>query len=325
MHPKEMSLAAKFVAGNKASLAFNKLSAGAANILTAGDQPSLYERLRNKLRKVDIDGEDLYIAEGDTLLDEAQLEVYAFQKQAVNDFRVFESPETAAHMEDANYKASEAGLGKIRLSDDTEERGLLGMIQNGKIVRWQPGFALTYCILRRTFPNAQQYEMVKANFKAATAAWEATCGIRFEYKEQLDNSTNTDPSDVGVVFVVRELNSNGQFIAAAFFPNDPAYRRRVFIDPSYYSSNGFDKIGVLRHELGHVLGFRHEHPRPGGPSSCPHEDLEDTTELTEYDSRSVMHYMCGGVGDPELKITVLDKVGAQKVYGPPLEMMSFVS
>ena len=321
-----MSPAAKFVAGNKAALAFANLSNGSNGMLTAGvPQKSLYEELRGKLRKVEIEGEDLYIAEGDTLLDEAQLEVYAFQKQAANEARHVEDSVTVANIALANEAASEAGLGRIRLSENGDERGLLGMIQNGKIVRWAPGFVLTYCILKRTFPNAQHYEMVKANFKAATAAWEAICGIKFEYKEQLDDSINTDPSDVGVVFVVRELDAGGRFIAAAFFPNDPAFRRRVLIDPSYYRPGGFNKIGVFRHELGHVLGFRHEHTRPGAPSSCPHENIEDTIELTKFDSRSVMHYMCGGVGDPELQITALDKAGAQKVYGPPLEMMTFVS
>jgi hypothetical protein len=40
--------------------------------------------------------------------------------------------------------------------------------------------------------------------------------------------------------------------------------------------------------------------------------------LSKYDPTSVMHYFCGGLGTNELKISALDRKGAQQVYGPPL-------
>jgi len=45
--------------------------------------------------------------------------------------------------------------------------------------------------------------------------------------------------------------------------------------------------GVFRHELGHVLGLRHEHIRAPG-TFC----TEDSSwrGVTAYDSASVMHY-----------------------------------
>ena len=73
---------------------------------------------------------------------------------------------------------------------------------------------------------------------------------------------NIMPSDIDpeLVFTVRHVDAGGQFIAAAFFPTYPPLRRRVLIDPSYFADDlSFDRVGVLRHELGHVLGFRHEH------------------------------------------------------------------
>jgi hypothetical protein len=30
-----------------------------------------------------------------------------------------------------------------------------------------------------------------------------------------------------------------------------------------------------------------------------------------------MHYLCGGFGNKELAITDLDRLGAQRLYGPP--------
>jgi hypothetical protein len=82
---------------------------------------------------------------------------------------------------------------------------------------------------------------------------------------------------------------------------------------------------VLRHELGHVLGFRHELIRSGAPAVCPKEPLWDARPLTDYDPQSVMHYFCGGVGSSSLRITELDRVGAQQVYGPSLNNIHFAA
>ena len=81
---------------------------------------------------------------------------------------------------------------------------------------------------------------------------------------------------------------------------------------------------MLRHELGHVLGFRHEHIRVEAPAACPDEDIADISILTGYDPKSVMHYFCGSVGNKKLLITDLDVVGSQKLYGPPLSVFQLV-
>lgn len=277
-------------------------------------EKGLYELLQRRLQKVVVDGETFYVAEGDTLLDEDQLFVYAQQREAYE------------RQKRAEKTANNAGLGMARLIGvtTTGERGLMGMVQGGKIVRWPPGFKLSYCVLKSTFLNDENYEKVKTSMAAATAAWEAACGVAFEHKAELDESPTVTPK--GVLFTVRFLDAGGTFIASAFFPNDPPGRRRVLIDPSFFSPKlQFDTIGVLRHELGHVLGFRHEHIRTGAPPDCPDEEARDTIDLTQYDPRSVMHYFCGDLGSKTLEITELDKEGAQKVYGLPLESFEFIS
>ena len=69
---------------------------------------------------------------------------------------------------------------------------------------------------------------------------------------------------------------------------------------------------MLRHELGHTLGFRHEHTRPEA-GTC----FEDTSwrALTAYDSASVMHYpQCNGTQKGDLVLTSLDNQGASSLY-----------
>jgi hypothetical protein len=145
-----------------------------------------------------------------------------------------------------------------------------------------------------------------------------TCGVEFRHEANQDNNPAIRAA-APTLFHVRHFDANGRFIAAAFFPNYPPVRRAVLIDPSFYDQDlPFDRIGVLRHELGHTLGFRHEHIRSGAPPNCPKESLVDTVELTDYDPRSVMHYFCGAVGSRDLAITDVDRKGARQIYGPPL-------
>ncbi len=289
-------------------------------------QGELFNKLASGLRTVTIEDEVLYVAEGDTLLDEDQLLIYASQRQAIDLARL------------SSRAASEAGLGRFNLlgtadigedmvasGGEVSNAALLGIVEGTRLVRWAPDVVLTYCVLKNTFiGGVQDYETVRDNMLKATAAWEETCGVKFQYLPDLDDEETTRPD--GVIFPVRYLDANGAFIAAAFFPNDPINRRRVVIDPSYFKPNlGFDPVGVLRHELGHVLGFRHEHIRSGAPPACPDEPLFGTAPLTEYDPQSVMHYFCGDVGSPQLAISKADRVGAQKVYGPPLSSFLFIS
>jgi hypothetical protein len=269
-----------------------------------GQADSLFDRLYQRAKRIDVDGETYWRVEGDTLLDEDQLRLYAQQREA---------------LQAAKVAMQEAGLPLVATAE------LVGMTEGNRIVRWAPGMELSYSVLRHTFAIGGHagYQLAVESVRRATADWEKTCGVKFAHKSELDGRGNLRPE--GVLFVVREFDAKGQFIAAAFFPNDPVNRRRVLIDPSFYSpALRFDKVGVLRHELGHVLGFRHEQIRSEAPPGCPDEDTYGTINLGAYDPRSVMHYFCGGVGSEALAITELDRAGARRVYGPPLTDFQFV-
>lgn len=187
---------------------------------------TLFEKLKGGVTRVDIDGRSYWRLEGDLLFDEDELLEYAQRRQAQH---------TAG--------------------DD--DFSLVGIVTAaGKIVRWAPGVKLTWTALRKTFVLGGEdgYELAVRSMRAAAAEWEETCGVEFAYSPLLDGSDSLAPE--GALLTVREYDAGGKFIAAAFFPNAPAQRRRVLIDPSFYQLNlPYDRVGVLRHELGHVLGF----------------------------------------------------------------------
>jgi hypothetical protein len=269
---------------------------------------NMFSHLKNTLRQIKIDGQPYYVAEGDTLLDLDQLEVYAAARQK----------EIEVHQ--ARAAADAAGFGMSRVGIQTQ--ALIAMTQGGKIVRWKPGTVLSYRVAKATFGDDGKYRTVVENMAKATKDWMDTCGVEFKHMPELDDRPGVQPE--GALFSVREIDAGGKFIASAFFPNDPKDRRRVLVDPSYYDTD-FDKVGVFRHELGHVLGWRHEQIHKNAPPACPHEDDFDVKYLSEYDPKSVMHYFCGGVGSKELKITDIDRAGSVQVYGPPLNQVAFVS
>lgn len=173
---------------------------------------------------------------------------------------------------------------------------------------------LTYCV--STGFGGRYAEVVDAMADAA-AAWEAAADIDFTHLAAMDMDCATGGD---VLFDVRPVDVRGAFLAAAFFPNDPPRDRSLVIAPSAFRVASMPRLaglsltGILRHELGHVLGGRHEHTRPQA-GTC-FEDA-DWRPVTDYDALSVMHYPhCNGLADWSLNLTDSDRNGIACLYGP---------
>jgi hypothetical protein len=175
---------------------------------------------------------------------------------------------------------------------------------------------LTYCVSSTEFTSTHYATVVQA-LADATAAWEGVANINFIHKS--DQDATCTASNTNVVFDVRPVTS-GAYYMRSFSPDAPRESRNILIDGiSFNASSPYPVAGLLRHELGHVLGFQHEHIRPESGASdsfC----IESTSwrELTPYDSASVMHFPeCKGTGTAAYTLSTKDAQGAAALYGAP--------
>ncbi|MET0402548.1 MAG: M57 family metalloprotease [Cystobacter sp.] len=198
----------------------------------------------------------------------------------------------------------------VARGDLGEGTGALAVYNTGSDVKWNTTKAknITYCISQSSFGS--RYNTVVSAMNSATAAWEATANVNFVHTSSLDG--NCTASQTGVVFDVRMV-SGQSYTARAFFPNSSRSGSNVLVDSSAFGNLGvWTLAGVLRHELGHTLGFRHEHTRLSS-TGC-YEDAS-WRALTNYDASSVMHYpQCKGTQKGDLVLTSLDKTGARALY-----------
>ena len=219
-----------------------------------------------------------------------------------------------------NGDEPEASTGSLRQFYDgmvsTEDRhkahddALVVNRVNGQDDKWSATQALnlTYCVSTKF--GSQQANVINAMNQGA-ALWEtASSKVNFVYVPTANSNCTTRNN--AVLFSV-EPTSTTQYIARAFFPSSSDRSRNILVNAtSLMNSGSWTPGNILGHELGHSLGFRHEHTRPEA-GTC----FEDNNwrPLTPYDSASIMHYpQCNGTSD-DLSFTSSDGAGVRALYG----------
>jgi len=199
---------------------------------------------------------------------------------------------------------------------------------SGNPVIWGPGTRqqLTWAIDRSDGEQrARELDSYAKYFRKAFDDWQATCGVKFVEVSARDWASafikirwaNDDEEEAG-------RTPSGNVIAAAFFPGEDDRSVKIYQAFKTYRY----KTSVLRHEFGHALGFRHEHPwapdADHGPNS---EGTEFTRQLTKYDPNSIMNYrkMQGDNRvNRETFMSELDKYGSRLMYGAPFRSVNFL-
>ena len=193
--------------------------------------------------------------------------------------------------------------------DKSQENGLVVNTVGGFDDKWSASQAanLTYCV---STAFGSDYNAIVSAMAQGAALWESASGVNFTHVPSSD--TNCRTSNNAVLFSV-EPTTTTQYIARAFFPSTSDSQRNVLVNAASLQNSGSWTPGnILGHELGHTLGFRHEHTRPEA-GTC----FEDNNwrPLTPYDSASIMHYpQCNGTSS-NLSMTATDRQGIAALYG----------
>jgi hypothetical protein len=241
-------------------------------------------------KKILVDDDSLYLVEGDLLLTEQEYFHYRF-------------------------------FGSIYRSDKRVEdfEKMWGRSdEKGNLIRWPKNTPIVYAVLKNTFPDAAEYEMVKTYMRQAARDWEGLCNVKIIHLDSRDGQTEAMPTQ-GLTCVVKGWRSAEKIEASSFHPLTAASKRIIRINRPRYFSTDYDKTGLLRHEIGHILGFIHEQNHKNAPRICGPEILSGTYTLTPYDKQSVMHYYCGGAGTKTLGFSRSDSLGAVEAFGTPLQ------
>lgn len=172
-----------------------------------------------------------------------------------------------------------------------------------RVFRWKPGSTVLFYFDIVSF--SMDGDLAKRSFLQAVEDWTQFPGIGITFCE-------TDDEDEATFYVRRrgKPDNGAKALAHAFPPNDHRKRKKrtLFVYDMAFREPRPNLAGVFGHELGHILGARHEFAKD---EDKPWETKDPSVRIGSVNHNSVMRYP--KVGEP-WRVDDLDRQAIKSLY-----------
>ncbi|RYP03676.1 hypothetical protein DL765_010422 [Monosporascus sp. GIB2] len=124
---------------------------------------------------------------------------------------------------------------------------------DGFIPRWTKGSTVKYIVRTESFPTPDMATYTAGKLAEAISMWKGK-GVRFQQVYPTCKAT------FQVIYHDMPAYNDANVYAEAFFPNNhsPIKRTLIVYGPALNKSNRDYLANILSHEIGHIMGLRHE-------------------------------------------------------------------
>jgi hypothetical protein len=139
------------------------------------------------------------------------------------------------------------------------------------ITRWAKSQTVNFAALANGYPQPEQALLAAYALREAADEWnQLNLGVRFKWVEKLEDAS----------FVLCYAGEQDEVLARAFFPNEEKLSYFHVYSAAFQPGKVQYLKSIFLHQLGHVLGFRHDF--------APEVDNDGSIRLGPRDPRSVM-------------------------------------
>lgn len=153
---------------------------------------------------------------------------------------------------------------------------------NHECPRWVPGSVLRWVVVKEGFKTPADADYAAQHLNMACQKWnELAVGVTFEWVK--------NPADA--TFALWHGGSQGNVLASAFFPNPNDMSMMMVYNAAFAMPKWKANLWkVFMHELGHVLGLRHEFALDADPGTGETKEAFKAVQLGPRNEKSVMTY-----------------------------------